>query len=145
MNGINFILSNTAPNPTIYKYWIDTTENPYGGVIKFYDGTKWDYLNNTNSQETSIDAIVKGITDNYIDSETLQNDTVSLSKVKTTYTLENGELVPHISQVSTSVIPAATTSKAGVMSSADKAALDKLVTDYAALEARVAALEAPAA
>lgn len=31
------------------------------------------------------------------------------------------------------------------MASADKAALDKLVTDYAALEARVAALEAPAA
>lgn len=145
MNGINFILSNTAPNPTIYKYWIDTAENPYGGVIKFYDGTKWDYLNNTNSQETSIDAVVKGISDNYINSETLQNDTVSLSKVKTTYTLENGELVPHISQVSTSVIPAATTSKAGVMSSADKAALDKLVTDYATLEARVAALEAPAA
>lgn len=145
MNGINFILSNTAPNPTIYKYWIDTTENPYGGIIKFYDGTKWDYLNNTNGQETSIDAIVKGISDIHFDTATLQNNSITLSKVKTTYTLENGELIPHTNGVSNTVIPTATTSKAGVMSSADKAALDKLVTDYAALEARVAALEAPTA
>ena len=144
MNGINFILSNTAPNPTIYKYWIDTAENPYGGVIKFYDGTKWDYLNNTNSQETSIDAIVKGITDNYINSVNANGDELVLSKIQTTYTLENGMLKPSTTS-SQITLPNVTTSKAGVMSSTDKTALDKLVTDYAALEARVAALEAPAA
>lgn len=144
MNGINFILSNTAPNPTIYKYWIDTTENPYGGVIKFYDGTKWDYLNNTNSQETNIDAIVKGITDNYINSVNANNNNLVLSKIQTNYTLDNGVLKPSTTS-SQITLPNVTTSKAGVMSSADKAALDKLVTDYAALEARVAALEAPAA
>lgn len=144
MNGINFILSNTAPNPTIYKYWIDTTENPYGGVIKFYDGTKWDYLNNTNSQETNIDAIVKGITDNYINSVNANDNNLVLSKIQTTYTLDNGVLKPSTTS-SQITLPNATTSKAGVMSSADKAALDKLVTDYAALEARVAALEVPAA
>lgn len=144
MNGINFILSNTAPNPTIYKYWIDTTENPYGGVIKFYDGTKWDYLNSTNGQETSIDAIVKGITDNYINSVNANSNELVLSKIQTTYTLENGVLKPSTTS-SQITLPNVTTSKAGVMSSADKAALDKLVTDYAALEARVAALEAPAA
>lgn len=144
MNGINFILSNTAPNPTIYKYWIDTTENPYGGVIKFYDGTKWDYLNNTNSQETSIDAIVKGITDNYINSVNANGNELVLSKIQTTYTLDNGVLKPSTTS-SQITLPNVTTSKAGVMSSADKAALDKLVADYAALEARVAALEAPAA
>lgn len=144
MNGINFILSNTAPNPTIYKYWIDTTENPYGGVIKFYDGTKWDYLNNTNSQETSIDAIVKGITDNYINSVNANGNELVLSKIQTTYTLDNGVLKPSTTS-SQITLPNVTTSKAGVMSSADKAALDKLVTDYAALEARVAALETPAA
>lgn len=144
MNGINFILSNTAPNPTICKYWIDTTENPYGGVIKFYDGTKWDYLNNTNSQETSIDAIVKGITDNYINSVNANGNELVLSKIQTNYTLENGVLKPSTTS-SQITLPNVTTSKAGVMSSADKAALDKLVADYAALEARVAALEAPAA
>lgn len=144
MNGINFILSNTAPNPTIYKYWIDTTENPYGGVIKFYDGTKWDYLNNMNNQETSIDAIVKGISDNYVNSVNANGNDLVLSKIQTKYTLENGVLKPSTTS-SQITLPKVTTSKAGVMSSADKAALDKLVTDYAALEARVAALEAPAA
>lgn len=144
MNGINFILSNTAPNPTIYKYWIDTTENPYGGVIKFYDGAKWDYLNNTNGQETSIDAIVKGITDNYINSVNANDNNLVLSKIQTKYTLENGALKPSTTS-SQITLPNVTTSKAGVMSSADKAALDKLVADYAELEARVAALEAPAA
>lgn len=32
---------NVAPSPVVYDYWADTTADPYGKVIKYYDGTNW--------------------------------------------------------------------------------------------------------
>lgn len=37
------------PNPLEAHYWVDLTENPYGGVIKYYNGEDWVKLNNDDN------------------------------------------------------------------------------------------------
>lgn len=58
----NFIESKTAPNPTQYKYWVDLTENPYGRVIKYYNGLKWVYINeNLVEQDKELQQTINDI------------------------------------------------------------------------------------
>ena len=58
---VNFIASKVAPIPGQYDYWIDTNESPYGGIIKYYDGKVWDYVNNKDQQDLDLDNIKKFI------------------------------------------------------------------------------------
>lgn len=37
------------PNPLEAHYWVDLTENQYGGVIKYYNGENWVKLNNEDN------------------------------------------------------------------------------------------------
>ena len=56
MERINFIASLYAPNPLETTYWVDLTEDPTGGVIKTYDGKKW---NQIKGEAKSADAYTK--------------------------------------------------------------------------------------
>lgn len=38
---IKFLAANVAPKPDEVTYWVDVSANPYGGVIKYYDGYDW--------------------------------------------------------------------------------------------------------
>lgn len=38
---IKFLAANIAPKPDEVSYWVDISANPYGGVIKYYDGQDW--------------------------------------------------------------------------------------------------------
>ena len=38
---IKFLAANVAPKPDEVSYWVDISANPYGGVIKYYDGYDW--------------------------------------------------------------------------------------------------------
>lgn len=38
---IKFLAANIAPKPDETTYWVDISANPYGGVIKYYDGYDW--------------------------------------------------------------------------------------------------------
>ena len=38
---IRFLASTKAPKPEEVEYWIDLNSNPYGGVIKYYNGFDW--------------------------------------------------------------------------------------------------------
>lgn len=58
--NINFKASQYAPNHLEVTYWIDLTEDPTGGVIKTYDGKKW---NQIKGEAQSIDAYTKSETD----------------------------------------------------------------------------------
>ena len=59
---VNFIESKTAPNPLQYKYWVDLTENPYGRVIKYYNGSKWIYINeNLVEQDKELQKTINDI------------------------------------------------------------------------------------
>ena len=61
MERINFIASLYAPNPLETTYWVDLTEDPTGGVIKTYDGKKW---NQIKGKTKSVDAYTKSEADN---------------------------------------------------------------------------------
>lgn len=60
MERINFIASLYAPNPLETTYWVDLTEDPTGGVIKTYDGKKW---NQIKGEAQSVDAYTKSEAD----------------------------------------------------------------------------------
>lgn len=60
MERINFIASLYAPNPLETTYWVDLTEDPTGGVIKTYDGKKW---NQIKGEAQSVDAYTKSQAD----------------------------------------------------------------------------------
>lgn len=38
---IKFLASDVAPKPEETTYWVDIWSNPYGGVIKYYNGEDW--------------------------------------------------------------------------------------------------------
>ena len=61
MERINFIASLYAPNHLETTYWVDLTEDPTGGVIKTYDGKKW---NQIKGEAQSVDAYTKSEADN---------------------------------------------------------------------------------
>lgn len=45
INNVKFLGSRLMPNPIEVDYWIDTRSDPYGSVIKYYNGTDWVLLN----------------------------------------------------------------------------------------------------
>lgn len=44
-NKSNILLSTIAPNPSDTKYWADLSEDPSGGIVKFFNGTSWKNIN----------------------------------------------------------------------------------------------------
>ena len=51
IGNIIFLASYVAPKPEEVEYWIDLTANPYGGVIKYYDGKDWIKLDQNSIAE----------------------------------------------------------------------------------------------
>lgn len=41
MNTVRFFATNTQPNPVEVDYWVDLSDNPYGGSIKYHNGIEW--------------------------------------------------------------------------------------------------------
>lgn len=156
MNGINFILSNTAPNPNVYTYWVDLNENPYGGTIKFYNGEKWNYINDTDNMDTLIKEVHNFMNNMRGDSITVVRPnsitttatTIGIDTVERDFTVQsNGNITQNQDDGigDTITLPAVTTDKAGVMTAADKNNLETLLTKVAELETRIVSLETPTA
>lgn len=40
-NRIIFFATSVQPNPEETDYWVDLSDNPYGGSIKYFNGTEW--------------------------------------------------------------------------------------------------------
>ena len=40
-NRIIFFATSAQPNPEEIDYWVDLSDNPYGGSIKYFNGTEW--------------------------------------------------------------------------------------------------------
>lgn len=92
-NKYDILASTIQPNPASVKYWADLSSNANGGDLKYFDGTKWVFVNNKAIEDIS--------------------------------TLKQNEVRELISALNLR--------------------LTTLEGDYEALEARVAALETPAA
>lgn len=56
INSLKYSAQTIAPNPKEIDYWIDLTEDPNGGIIKFWNGQIWDYLNRMDDQDRDIAA-----------------------------------------------------------------------------------------
>lgn len=117
-NKYDILASTIQPNPASVKYWADLSSNANGGDLKYFDGTKWVLVNNKATEDIS----------------TLKQDVETLKESKVDKV--EGK------QLSTEDY---TTNEVRELISALNLRLTTLEGDYEALEARVAALETPAA
>ena len=53
MAAIKFSKQNIKPNPSEVDYWVDITSNPYGGRLKYFNGTDWVDL--VNVDDSTVD------------------------------------------------------------------------------------------
>lgn len=56
-----FLNTKTKPNPLESGYWVDQNENPYGGIIKYYDDSldTWVYLDEPRFQRSPASKITE--------------------------------------------------------------------------------------
>lgn len=119
-NKYDILASTIQPNPASVKYWADLSSNANGGDLKYFDGTKWVLVNNKATEDISTLKQVEGkqlSTEDYT--------TAEKSKLAGLSNYNDNEVRELISALNLR--------------------LTTLEGDYEALEARVAALETPAA
>ena len=119
-NKYDILASTIQPNPASVKYWADLSSNANGGDLKYFDGTKWVLVNDVETlKESKVDK-VEGkqlSTEDYT--------TAEKSKLAGLSNYNDNEVRELISALNLR--------------------LTTLEGDHEALEARVAALETPAA
>lgn len=90
-----FISNSVRPNEKESTYWVDIKENPYGGVVKYYDDSvdKWVYLEEPRFQNSAAYNLTEGnmadiqaipSMSDHVDSLQLQVDTLDESKADIT-------------------------------------------------------------
>ena len=57
--------STTAPDPQMHAYWTDLTADPYGSVVKYWDGTTYANLNTTDQDASAPEINPDGGQNNY--------------------------------------------------------------------------------
>lgn len=117
-NKYDILASTIQPNPASVKYWADLSSNPNGGDLKYFNGNTWVLVNNKATEDIS----------------TLKQDVETLKESKVDKV--EGK------QLSTEDY---TTAEVRELISALSLRLTTLSEDLESLEARVAALETPAA
>lgn len=131
-NKYDILASTIQPNPASVKYWADLSSNTNGGDLKYFDGTKWVLVNNKATEDIS----------------TLKQDVETLKESKVDKV--EGK------QLSTEDYTTTEKSKLASLSNYNDAEVRELISalslrlttlseDLESLEARVAALETPAA
>lgn len=117
-NKYDIIASTIQPNPATVKYWADLSANPSGGVLKYFNGEAWVLVNNQSAAD---------ISELKQDVETLEESKVDKVEGK---------------QLSTEDFTTTEKSKLASLSNYDDSEIRGLIES---LEARVTALETPAA
>lgn len=131
-NKYDILASTIQPNPASVKYWADLSSNANGGDLKYFNGNTWVLVNNKATEDIS----------------TLKQDVEDLKTNKVDKVEDK--------QLSTEDYTTAEKNKLKGLSNYNDAEVRKLIsalalrvgtleTDYETLEARVAALETPAA
>lgn len=132
-NNKYYILASTIqPNPTSVKYWADLSSNANGGDLKYFNGTKWVPVNNKATEDISQ------IKQQIADLEQNKEDKVEGKGLSTEdYTTQEKNKLASLQNYNDDEVRE--------LISALNLRLTTLEGDYEALEARVAALETPAA
>lgn len=131
-NKYDILASTIQPNPTSVKYWADLSSNANGGDLKYFNGTKWVLVNNKATEDTSQ------IKQQIADLEQNKEDKVEGKGLSTEdYTTQEKNKLASLQNYNDDEVRE--------LISALYLRLTTLEGDYEALEARVAALETPAA
>lgn len=143
INNLKYSAQLIAPNPKEIDYWIDLKEDPNGGIIKYYNGTKWDYLNQMDEQNEQLNEILERLQEleqggsssyaftNGSDGSFTVNDgnsdqKVTIGKPATAGTADKALSVEWANVANKTV---ASTASDGLMSSTDKTNLTNLVNN----------------
>lgn len=131
-NKYDILASTIQPNPTSVKYWADLSSNANGGDLKYFNGTKWVLVNNNATEDISQ------IKQQIADLEQNKEDKVEGKGLSTEdYTTQEKNKLASLQNYNDDEVRE--------LISALNLRLTTLEGDYKALEARVAALETPAA
>ena len=131
-NKYDILASTIQPNPASVKYWADLSSNPNGGDLKYFNGTKWVLVNNKATEDISQ------IKQQIADLEQNKEDKVEGKGLSTEdYTTQEKNKLASLQNNNDDEVRE--------LISALNLRLTTLEGDYEALEARVAALETPAA
>lgn len=131
-NKYDILASTIQPNPASVKYWADLSSNPNGGDLKYFNGTKWVLVNNKATEDISQ------IKQQIADLEQNKEDKVEGKGLSTEdYTTQEKNKLASLQNYNDDEVRE--------LISALSLRLTTLEGDYDALEARVAALETPAA
>ena len=131
-NKYDILASTIQPNPTSVKYWADLSSNANGGDLKYFDGTKWVLVNNKATEDISQ------IKQQIAELEQNKEDKVEGKGLSTEdYTTQEKNKLDSLQNYNDDEVRE--------LISALNLRLTTLEGDYEALEARVAALETPAA
>lgn len=131
-NKYDILASTIQPNPASVKYWADLSSNANGGDLKYFNGTKWVLVNNKDTEDISQ------IKQQIADLEQNKEDKVEGKGLSTEdYTTQEKNKLASLQNYNDDEVRE--------LISALNLRLTTLEGDYEALEARVAALETPAA
>ena len=131
-NKYDILASTIQPNPTSVKYWADLSSNANGGDLKYFNGTKWVLVNNKAAED------IPQIKQQIADLEQNKEDKVEGKGLSTEdYTTQEKNKLASLQNYNDDEVRE--------LISALNLRLTTLEGDYEALEARVAALETPAA
>lgn len=131
-NKYDILASTIQPNPASVKYWADLSSNPNGGDLKYFNGTKWVLVNNKATEDISQ------IKQQIADLEQNKEDKVEGKGLSTEdYTTQEKNKLASLQNYNDDEVRE--------LISTLNLRLTTLEGDYEALEARVAALETPAA
>ena len=130
-NKYDILASTIQPNPTSVKYWADLSSNANGGDLKYFNGTKWVLVNKATEDISQIKQQIADLEQN-------KEDKVEGKGLSTEdYTTQEKNKLASLQNYNDDEVRE--------LISALNLRLTTLEGDYEALEARVAALETPAA
>lgn len=131
-NKYDILASTIQPNPASVKYWADLSSNSNGGDLKYFNGTKWVLVNNKATEDISQ------IKQQVADLEQNKEDKVEGKGLSTEdYTTQEKNKLASLQNYNDDEVRE--------LISALNLRLTTLSEDLESLEARVAALETPAA
>lgn len=131
-NKYDILASTIQPNPASVKYWADLSSNANGGDLKYFNGTKWVLVNNKATEDISQ------IKQQIADLEQNKEDKVEGKGLSTEdYTTQEKNKLASLQNYNDSEVRE--------LISVLNLRLTTLSEDLESLEARVAALETPAA
>lgn len=131
-NRIIFFATSVQPNPEEIDYWVDLSDNPYGGSIKYFNGTEWvrlaasggvpdlsNYYTKTQINNLLNNKADIGDVDNKVDDEEIKD---VIKDIQFNTSNPNGitmVMFKYDGSNKTVSIPVASTSSAGIITSKD--------------------------